>query len=107
MNPLESRKQRLIAASNLNRAQLAGDITAFTTDVRALTDRAKTLGSIASSAALLMAGLAAVRSGKPVEVDAKPSWMQTLVRSASLASTLWLAFRRRRRGNAGDGENTP
>ena len=71
MNPLESRKQLLIAESELNRAQLVGDMAVLTADIRTLTDRAKSFGSIASSVAVLVAGLAAFRRGKPVDADAK------------------------------------
>ena len=101
MNPLESRKQLLIAESELNRAQLAGDLAALTAGVRTLTDRAKSLGSIASSAAVLLAGLAAFRRGKLADADGKPSWRRTLLKSAGLISTLWLAFRPRGRDRAG------
>ena len=93
VTPLELRKQLLIAESELNRAQLAGDITALTEGVRTLTDRAKSLGSIASSAAVLMAGLASFRRGKPADAGAKPSWLQTILKGAGMVSTLWLAFR--------------
>jgi non-ribosomal peptide synthetase component F len=95
MNSLESRKQLLIAESELNRAQLAGDMAALMADVRMLTDRAKSFSSIASSAAVLVAGLAAFRRGKPVDADAKPSRLQTILKGAGLISTLWLAFRPR------------
>ena len=97
VNPLESRKQLLIAESDLNRAQLVGDLAALTTGVRTLTTRAKSFGSIASAAAVLVAGLAACRRGKSVDADAKPSWLQTILKSAGLISTLWLAFRSQRR----------
>jgi hypothetical protein len=95
MNPLESRKRLLIAESELNRAQLVGDMATLTAGVRTLTDRAKSFGSIASSAAVLVAGLAAFRRGKSVAVDAdaKPSRLQTILKVAGLISTLWLAFR--------------
>lgn len=96
MNPLESRKKMLIAESELNRAQLVGEMAALTSDVRALTDRARSFGSIASSAALLVAGLTALWRGKPVTADPKPSWLQTILKVAGLVSTFWLAFRSRR-----------
>jgi hypothetical protein len=70
-------------------------MAALTADVRTLTDRAKSFASIASSAAVLVAGLAAFRRGKPVDADAKPSRLQTILKGASLISTLWLAFRPR------------
>jgi hypothetical protein len=93
VTPLELRKQLLIAESELNRAQLVGDMAALTAGVHTLTDRAKSFGSIASAAALLVAGLAAFRRGKCVDADAKPSWLQTILKGAGLVSSLWLAFR--------------
>ena len=101
MNPLESRKQLLIAESELNRAQLAGDVAALTAELRALRDRANSFGSIASSAAVLVTGLAAFRRGKPVGAGAKPSWLRTILKGAGLFSTFWLAFRSQRRDRDG------
>ena len=97
MNPLESRKQLLIAESEINRAQLVGDMAAVAAGVRTLTNRAKSFGSIASTAAVLVAGLAAFRRGKPVDAGAKPSWLQNILKGAGMVSTLWLAFRSRGR----------
>ena len=93
LNPLESRRQLLVAESELNRAQLVQEWVAMTAGVRTLTDRVKTYGSLASSVALLVAGLAAFRHGKRVDADAKPSWLQTILKGTGLLSTLWLAFR--------------
>ena len=103
MNPIESRKQLLIAESELNRARLVTDMAALTAGVRTLADRARSFGSIASSAAVLVAGLAALRRGKPAEARAKPSRLQTILKGAGVISTLWLAFRSR----GHDHENTP
>jgi len=93
MNALQLRKQLLLAESELNRAQLAGDITALRAGVRALGARAKSFRAIASSAAVLVTTLAAFRGRKSADDAAKPSWFQTLLKSASLISTLWLACR--------------
>jgi hypothetical protein len=101
LNPLESRKRLLIAESELNRAQMAGDMAALTAGVRTLTDRAKSFGSIASSVAVLVAGLAAFRRSKPLAADAKPSWLQTILKGAGLISTVWQAFRSQRRNRDG------
>jgi hypothetical protein len=68
-------------------------MTALTADVRALTGRARCIGLIVSSAAALVAGLAAFRQGKPADAGAKPSWLQTILKGAGMVSTLWLAFR--------------
>ena len=93
MNPLQSRKQLLLAESELNRAQLAGDMAALTADVRALTGRAKTIGLLASSATALLVGLAAFRRKQSAPAGGKSSWLQTIVKGAGLISSLWLAFR--------------
>jgi len=101
LNPLESRKQLLIAESELNRAQMVGDMAALTVGVRTLTDRARYFGSIASSAAVLVAGLAAFRRGKPAGAGAKPSLLQTILKGAGLISTVWQVFRSQGRGRDG------
>jgi hypothetical protein len=98
MNALESRKQLLLAESELNRAQLVEDMAALRADLRALADRAKSFSSIASSAAVLVAGLTAFRRGKPADSGVKTSWLQTALKGAGLISNLWLAFRSQRRG---------
>jgi hypothetical protein len=97
MSSLESRKQLLVAESDLNRARLVEDLAALNAEVRALTDRARSFESIASSAAVLVSGLAAFRPGKPAELSTKPSWLRTFLKGAGFASNLWLAFRSRRR----------
>ena len=65
----------------------------FTAGVRTFTERAKSFGSIASSAAVLVAGLAAFRRGKSADDDAKPYWPKIILKGAGLISNLWLAFR--------------
>lgn len=93
MNSLESWKQLLLAESELNRALLAGDMAALAAGVGALTDRARCFGWIASSAALLAAGVAAFQRGKPVGENAKCSWGQRILNGVRLASTIWFTFR--------------
>ena len=93
MNPLASRKHLLVAESELNRALLVEDMATLTAEVNALANRAKSYGSLASSAAVLVAGLAAFRRGRSRASDAKPSWVQSMLKGAGLVSTLWLAFR--------------
>ena len=100
VNPLQSRKYLLVAESELNRAQLVGEMAALTADVRALAVRAQSFGSIASSAAGLLAGLAAFRRDKSATAAAKPSWVRNVLKGAGLVSTLWLALRAQRRGRA-------
>jgi hypothetical protein len=93
LNLLQSRKQLLLAESELNRAQMAGDIAALRSGICKLTDRAKSFDSIASSAAVLVTGLAAFQRNKSASAAKKPSWLQTFLKGAGLVSTIWLAFR--------------
>lgn len=102
VNPLASRKQLLVAESDLNRARMMDDVTALAAEVRGLGDRAKSYGSIALSAAVLVSGLAAFRRRKPGDTDAKSSWLQTVLKGAGLISNLWLAFRLKGRNRTGD-----
>jgi hypothetical protein len=93
MNPLASRKKLLVAESELNRAQLVQEWLAMTDDVHALANRAKTLSFIMSTTASLVAGLAAFRRNKAAPAAEKPSWLQTILKSAGLVSTMWQTFR--------------
>jgi hypothetical protein len=102
MTPLESRKQLLLAESELNRAGLGEDMAELTADVRALAARARSFRSIATTVAVLVAGVAALRRKRSVEAEPKPFWLQTILKGGGLVSTLWSAFRSR----GGDGENT-
>ena len=97
MNPLESRKRLLIAESEINRVRIQEEWQAMTGGIRSLADRVKSVSSLASAAALLVAGVSAFRRGKSVDADVKPSWFQSALKGAELAGTLWLAFRARSR----------
>jgi hypothetical protein len=101
MNPLAARKQLLIAESELNRAGLAGDVTTLTAGVRTLTCIAKSSGSIALAIATLVTGVASFRRGKPAGAEAKPSWLQNILKITGLISPFWAAFRQRG-GDQGD-----
>jgi hypothetical protein len=89
VSPLASRKQLLLAESELNRALLGAEMAALTSDLQAFTNRAKSFGSIVASSAALVAGLTAFRRARPAP-DAKPSWLRTLSRGARLLFTIWL-----------------
>jgi hypothetical protein len=93
MNPLQLRKELLIAESELNRAKLAGEITSIIARARTFTDRAKSLASMASSAAALMAGIVSYRNGRRDTRDGVPAWTQTLFKGANVVSNLWKMFR--------------
>ena len=93
MNSLASRKQLLIAESELNRAQLVEDWRAMADDAHALAQRAKTITFLASAAASVVAILSSLRHKKAVPADEKPSRWQTLLKGAGLVSSLWSVFR--------------
>jgi hypothetical protein len=96
VSPLESRKQLLLAESELNRAQLSEEWQTMTCGIRDFAHRAKALAAWASSAAVLVAGLAAFRRRKPVPAGTKSSSFQSILNGARLVSTIWFAFRARR-----------
>jgi hypothetical protein len=93
LSPLESRKRLLIAESELNRAQMMEDLAALKSDAGALVDRVKSYGSIASSVATLVSGVAAFRGAQPANGDGKSHWLRKVIRGAGLVSSLWRAFR--------------
>ena len=98
MNPLKSRKQLLIAESELNRAQLVQELETIKDKVHSLASQARTISSLASAAATLIAGFASFRRKKESAPAAeKPSWLQTIVKGAGLVSTIWTAFSSQRR----------
>jgi hypothetical protein len=89
MKPLESRKQLLIAESELNRAQLVQEWRIMAGEARTLAHQAKTISSLASAAASLVGGLMSFRRKKPAPAAEKPPWWQTILKGAGLVTTLW------------------
>ncbi len=75
LNPLQLQKQLLVATSELNRAQMEGDLTVLTAGVHQLANRARSFSLIASAAAAVVAGVAAFR--QPAKAGTKTSWLQT------------------------------
>ena len=98
MKALESRKQLLVAESELNRAQLVQELETIKDKVHSLANQARTISSLASAAATLIAGLASFRHKKEAgAAEEKPSWLKTIVKGAGLVSSVWSAFRSSRR----------
>jgi hypothetical protein len=97
MNPLKSRKQLLIAESELNRAQLIEELQTMVAEVHSLADRARTISSIASATTSLVAGLASFRRKKSAPAAEKTSWWKTILKGAQLAGSLWSEVRPRSR----------
>src|ERR1700722_3553097 len=97
MNKLQSRKQLLLAESELNRAQLVQEWEIVADGFRSGTHGAKSFTSVVSSAATMLAGLAALRRRLREQADGKSSWLNTILKTAGLLSDFWLAFRSPRR----------
>lgn len=97
VNPLPLRKQLLIAESELNRAQLLEEWQAMTAGVHTLAARVKTIGSLASTAALVVAGITAFRRGRADARGQKISWLGAALKVTKVAGPLWLAMRARPR----------
>ena len=99
LSPLELRKRLLIAESEINRVQLREEWETMAGGIRGVADRAKTIGSYASMAAALAAGVAAFKhsKSKAPAPDENHSWVRTMIKGLRLAASLWLAFRARPR----------
>ena len=98
MNARETRKQLLIAESDLNRAQLACDWQTMSDELHTLSKRAKTLGALASVTAALLAGFSTLRrrsapTGSAPTGPAKSGRWQTLLKAAGIAASLWSEIR--------------
>lgn len=96
MNPLAVHKQLLIDESELNRAQLVGDLTLVTSGIRALGEQAKSWRSLASTAAMLLVVATTVYRRRSLVALLTPSRWQLLLKGAGMVSTVWLALRSRR-----------
>ena len=93
MKALDSRKQLLIVESELNRAQLVQEWQMVRAEAHALVEQAKTVRSIASAVATLVAGLSACRRRAAAPAAEKPSWLKTILKGAGVVSTFWAEFR--------------
>jgi hypothetical protein len=89
MNPLESRKQLLLAESELNRIQLAREWQSMAQGVNSIAERTRTISSIALASASLMSGLASLWRTKTAPAPEKRSWWRTLLNGAQLSVLLW------------------
>jgi hypothetical protein len=106
ISPLKMRKDLLIAESELNRARLMEEWDAATEWHRTLSAGAKTVGSLASTAALLISGVRAFRRKRDAQNGTAISWLQPLITGAGLIATLCEKFRRREGEPRNQPENT-
>jgi hypothetical protein len=93
---LRIRKQLLVTQAEVHRGQLCRELEIIRKGVRDLGGQAKSIGSIASVAALLIAGLSAFRRTRRQRFDRNGGHSSIFSRvfdGARLASTVWLALR--------------
>ena len=93
VNPLAARKALLVAESDCNRDALISDVGELSSETQALIDRAKSIGSLTSVAALLLSGLT---KGASAPSSPKISWLPNILKGAELVTNLWLVFRPKR-----------
>ncbi len=97
MTSLELRKQMLILESEMNRVQLSAEMAALAGGIRELSIRAKSVGAIAASSAVLVSGFAAIPRHKAAEGGAGTTLLQTFAIGSGLVSLLSLVFQARAR----------
>lgn len=96
LTKLRIRKQLLVTEAGVQREQLRRELEIIERGVRGLGGQAKSVGSIASAAALLVAGLSAFRSARTRRLGRnghRSSFFSKMFSGARLASTVWLALR--------------
>ena len=94
LTALQSRKQLLLAESELNRVQLKQDWQAARQELGALASQARNISCIVAIGTALVGGLAAWRRHKSApKVVEKTSWISKMLKGAALASTIWAAVR--------------
>ena len=99
MNPLQSRKQLLIAESEINRVQLGREWQKLNDEAGAVADKAKSFNGLATSILSLVAAVGTFTNAAPAPAAAKSSWLQKISSGVKLASTVWLMFRSRDSGS--------
>ena len=95
LSPLESRKQLLLAESEINRVQLLREWETMTDGVHAVAGQVKAIGSLISAAASLVSILLSFRRARSASTKTKPSWLRKILKGAQLAGSIWLALRAR------------
>ncbi len=92
LNPLKTRKQLLIATSELNRAHLVQEFATLAKQSHELTCQAMSVKSFFTATASLVAGFIPSRRHPPAA--AKSSWLPAILQGVELVSTFWQTFRR-------------
>jgi hypothetical protein len=93
MKDLESRKQLLVAESELNRASLEWEWRRMVGEVHALRRQSETISSLVKAAATMASGLSSLCGNRPSRAPEKFSWGQAVLKGAALAGTFWSELR--------------
>ena len=94
LTALQTRKQLLLAESELNREQFKQDWQTARQELTVLAGQARTISSYAAIGTVLLGGLAVWRRIKSAPPAApKVSWLDRLHKGASLVSSIWAAIR--------------
>ena len=90
----------MIAESEINRTQLVQDWQVMRGEVHLLANQARSISSIASAVASLVAGLASCRRKASAPDSKKPSWWQTILKGVGAVGSFWSEFRSQHREQA-------
>jgi hypothetical protein len=96
LSPIESRKQALLAESEVNRVELLKDWEALKAEATRVKKQWQTAGSIASSAAVVAATAALLRRNhEPPKPNnhAKASWVAAALNGARFGASLFFKVR--------------
>jgi hypothetical protein len=97
ISSLQTRKKLLLAESDVNRAELVKDLNALKGEVNRVKKNIRTVGSIASSAALLATAVSVFRQRFTPPQDSngakKRSWVRTALAGARIGTSLFLKIR--------------
>ena len=96
MSPLQTRKQLLLAQSELNRVQAATAAAAVKEAVQKLAARASSFGAIAATVSGLFAALRTFQTPAVSKDGPKKSWLQRILKGAAVATALFdaVSFRK-------------
>jgi hypothetical protein len=97
INSLQTRKQLLLAESEVNRTELIRELKQVKGEISHLKKQVRTFGSIASSAALAATAFSIFRKRRTSSEDSngggKPSWLATALAGARLGTSLFLKIK--------------
>lgn len=96
LTALEARKQLLVLEAEIQRQQVCSDIDTLAEQVRGMTHKVASFGSLASAATLAAGGIAALRGSRRKDED-PPSKLSRVITLARWGVSAWLMFRNKDR----------